>query len=208
MNTVMGIKGNDKHYYSALGWAQGENAAFSQSTNIFKHLGVHAERKHTCIFSVFSARVLLYSHCCVLYLCSYFHIFFYGCLSDSGSLCGATVSEKNPFSHPVDSITVSCTSWIGFHFIFFFRGVPMGRVFKKLRHASCRYTEGTLRQCTQITLNEQNVKVFLKIPHYVTEQQPKWRKATVLFEPVKAWEVCTCASNLPACTCDRMIEML
>lgn len=109
MNTAMGIKeGNHKHYYSAL--STGENAAFSQSNNIFKHLVVHAESKHTCIFSVFSAGVLLYSHWCVPSLCSYFHIFFYGCLSDSGSFCGAGVSEKSPFSHPVDSITVLCRS--------------------------------------------------------------------------------------------------
>lgn len=153
MNTAMGIKeGSDKHYYSALAWAKGENAACSQSNDTFKHLGVRAERGHTCICCVFLAAVLLYSHRCVPYLCRDFHIFFYGCLSESGSFCGATVSEKKPFSHPVDSITVLCTSWIGFHFIFL--GVPMGRVFKKTWQW-CRYTECTLSQCTQITGNEQ-----------------------------------------------------
>lgn len=104
MNTAMGIKeGNHKNYYSAL--STGGNAAFSQSKNIFKHLQLLCMlRGRTRAFPVFLG-------CrCIHTGVQHLHTFFCGCLSDSGSFCGAGVSEKNPFSHPVDSITVWGTS--------------------------------------------------------------------------------------------------
>lgn len=94
-----GNKGEkDKHYDSALGCARGDDAAFPQSNNGFKYLYVCILRVSTFLHILcFSTAVLLHSHSCVLYVwvCVdiYSHIFLYGCLTDSGSLYGAAVSE-------------------------------------------------------------------------------------------------------------------
>lgn len=99
MNAVMEIKGEkDKHYYSVLGCARGDDAAFPQSNNVFKYLCVCVLRLSTFLHILcFSTAALLPSHSCGLYegvcVCVYSHIFLYGCLTDSTSLYGAAVSE-------------------------------------------------------------------------------------------------------------------
>lgn len=58
-----GNKGEkDKHYYSVVGCAWGDDAAFPQSNNVFKYLCVCAywELVHFCIFCVF-----LLQRCCL-----------------------------------------------------------------------------------------------------------------------------------------------